>query len=218
LLELIGDPAAPARPGPKRSKVADRIADIPAQKLPDFWRKCLPQLRTAYRDTCAYLGMKIHPATGAASIDHFRPKSTHQQLAYEWSNFRLAAQQVNTNKGEHGDVMDPFEVHCGWFALDIGTFEVRPSTDLDSLQRTRVELTISRLKLNEPTFCKTREEYHDWYHGLRVSSGKGLPLTWLRDECPYVAYELDRQGRLREEIGARQTGVTSGLLIPERSI
>ena len=205
LLELIGDPAAPPRRGPRRQKVADRIADIPAANLPTCWRDCLPQLRAAYRDTCAYLGMKIHAATGAATIDHFRPKAAHQELAYEWSNFRLAAQQVNANKGEHEDVIDPFEVEDGWFELNVGTFEIRASPGIDPQQRIRIELTIARLNLNEPTFCKTREEYHDRYHGLgeavRGDLREALPLAWLREECPYVASELERQARLREADG-----------------
>ena len=177
------------------------MADIPSANLPFFWRECLPQLRTAYRDTCAYLGMRIHPATGAATIDHFLPNHRHQELAYEWSNFRLAAQQVNANKGEHEDVLDPFDVANGWFVLDIGTFEVRASTELDEIQRKQVEATIARLKLNEPTFRKAREDYHDRYHGLGQPVGnrpvEALPLQWLTEECPYVAHELQRQGRLR---------------------
>jgi hypothetical protein len=150
--------------------------------------------------------MKIPRATATATIDHFKPKSTHQELAYEWSNFRLASQQVNTNKGDHEDVLDPFEIENGWFALDIGTFEIRPSPDLDDARRPGVERTISVLRLNEPTFRKAREEYHDRYHGLSDPVGgrpkEPLPLWWLREECPYVAQELQSQGRLREEDGA----------------
>lgn len=201
LLELIGSSEAPKRPGPKRTKVADRIEDIPAAKLPKFWRKSLGDLRAAYGDTCAYLGMRIHPSTGAATVDHFLPKSEHQDLAYEWSNFRLASQQVNTNKNEHEDVLDPFEIEDGWFELGVGDFKVRPSPELDGELRTKVEATIERLKLNEPTFCESRREYHDRYHGLgEPVAGRPeepVPLAWLERECPYVAAELRRQQRLR---------------------
>src|SRR5690606_18223088 len=99
----------------RRSVVAARIEDIPMEHLPTFWRRALADLRRAYGDTCAYLGMHIHPATGAATVDHFQPKSKHPAAAYEWTNFRLAAQQVNTNKGEHEDVLDPFQIENGWF-------------------------------------------------------------------------------------------------------
>lgn len=203
LLELIGSSAAPKRPGPKRRKVADRVEDIPPNKLPDLWRLSLDALRAAYHDICGYLGMRIHPSTGAATVDHFLPKNRHQAAAYEWSNFRLAARQVNTNKGDHEDVLDPFEIDNGWFALGLGDFKVRPAPALDDDPATKkkVEDTIARLKLNEPTFCESRREYHDRYHGLGASVDGGpvepLPLAWLEDECPYVAWELRRQARLR---------------------
>ncbi len=203
LLELSGDPAAPPRRGRGRphSPVAARIADIPSEKLPPHWTHCLPELRLAYRDTCAYLGMKIHKATGAATVDHFLPKHRHPKQAYEWSNYRLASKQVNTNKGLHEDVLDPFLIQDGWFVLNVGTFEVAPAAELDDAMRAKVQTTIDRLKLNEPTFCLARAEYHDRYHGLAGPVGnrpqEPLPLCWLEEECPFVAAELKRQARLR---------------------
>ena len=202
LRELIGESPDRPRPGPKRKPVAQRVGDIPPKDLPPFWRQSLGELRSAYRGVCAYLGMKIHPATGAATVDHFKPKSKYQHLAYEWLNFRLATQQVNTYKGE-AQVLDPFEIESGWFVLDIGTFEVKANPDLDDDLRSRIETTILHLRLNEdPTFIRAREEYHDLYHGLKTDrSGvprAPLPFDWLESECPLVAYELERQGRLRK--------------------
>lgn len=201
LRELVGDRRAVPRPGRKRRAVARRIEELASESLPPLWRNCLPRLRTAYRDICSYLGMKIHPATGAATVDHFKPKSVWQILAYEWTNYRLAARQVNASKGEHEDVLDPFEVENGWFELNLGTFEVSASRDLDEALAEKVQATIVRLKLNDPTFCKAREEYHDRYHGLSEAVGnrvrEALPLSWLEEECPFVALELERQGRLR---------------------
>lgn len=147
--------------------------------------------------------MRIHEATGAATIDHYEPKATHQELAYEWSNFRLCANQINANKGQHEDVLDPFRIESGWFVLRVGSFDVVPADGLDPATRARVEATILRLRLNEPTFRKARQEYHDRYHGLAEPVGshatEPLPLAWLRRECPYVAFELERQGRLRTD-------------------
>lgn len=202
LLELIGDPSAPKRPGPRRTAIAQTVAEIPSSKLPDYWTTALPWLRTAYHDICAYLGMPIHRATGLATVDHFKPKSKHQTDAYEWDNFRLASHQVNTNKGEHEDVLDPFDVEDGWFALEVGSFEIRPAPSLDPARCEQVRATIERLKLNEPTFCLTRAEYHDFYLGLATHDGGSigpLSIAWLDRECPYVASELRRQGRLRPD-------------------
>lgn len=194
--ELTGAPA-PTRPGPKRKAVGTRVEDIPASELRKkaLWQEVIPDLRRAYRDICAYLAMRIHPATGAATVDHFVPLDDAPQLAYEWSNYRLCSAQVNTNKKNHRDVLDPFLVGQGWFALDIGTFEVVPGPDLSSDVLEEVEATIARLKLNEPTFVQARAEYHDRYLGLVDAP---LPLEWLEAECPFVANEMKRQGRLRE--------------------
>ncbi|WP_437575492.1 hypothetical protein [Sorangium sp. So ce887] len=200
LAELIGSAEAPTRRGPKRAKLADRVEDIPSEALPAFWTEALPALRAVYRNICAYLGMYIEPATGLATVDHFKPKSNHKALAYEWSNFRLASHQINTSKGNHEDVLDPFEIEDGWFVIDLGTFKVEPAEGLDADLRAAVIATRDRLGLNSPTFCASRARYHDLYHGLKTDPDdpdEPLPLAWVRRECPFVAHELHRQGRLR---------------------
>lgn len=203
MLELIGSSEAPKRRGPKRNqgqKLADRIEDLPADKLPAYWTDALPELRTRYRDLCAYLGMYIDPATGLATVDHWKPKSKHQRLAYEWDNFRLAAHQVNVDKGDHEDVLDPFEIEDGWFVLDLLTFEVDAAECLPEGTRAAVRATRDRLKLNDPTYCQSRGRYHDFYFGLHTDADdpiEPLPLGWLSRHCPFVARELSRQGRLR---------------------
>lgn len=211
LLELIGDPSAPRRKGRKRPVVATRIEDIPAEKLPDLWRVALNDegrraeprsLRSAYHNRCAYLAMRIHPAHGAATVDHFVPKAESVTDAYEWENLRLAASRVNALKDRHR-VLDPFVVQPGWFTLNIATFEVQPGSSLDPAMRDQVKATISRLGLNETTFNQARADYHDRYHGLGWAKADEprvpLPFQWLAEECPFVAVELARQGRLRPE-------------------
>jgi hypothetical protein len=200
LLELIGSPDAPKHRGRARDKLADRIEDLPGRALPDFWTAALPSLRTSYHDICAYLGMYIDPATGAATVDHFKPKSKYPELAYEWDNFRFAARQPNSDKGDHEDVLDPFEVQDGWFVLDLLTFEVDAAPGLAPATRDAVLATRRRLKLNEPTYCQARRRYNDLYHGLKTEPDdpdEPLPLSWLLRRCPFVALELHRQGRLR---------------------
>lgn len=201
LLELIGDPAAPRRPGPRRRVVATRIEDIPANALPaKLWTAALGDLREAYDDTCAYLAMRIHPSTGAATVDHYKPKAAFQRDAFEWSNFRLASAQMNTNKGTHADVLDPFVIEDGWFVLNIGNFAVEANSALDPVLLEQVEATIERLGLNERINRDAREKFHDEYHGISpeaVATGESLPLWKLEAEAPFVARELRRQGRLR---------------------
>jgi 5-methylcytosine-specific restriction endonuclease McrA len=203
LLELTGNSSRPKRRGRPRKDRYESVDDIPVERLPETWTTVLPDMRRRYHDTCAYLAMKIHPATGAATIDHFIPKSKNKHRVYDWSNFRLAVKLVNTYKGEHEDVLDPFRIEDGWFVLNLGNFEVEANPALEPTLQARVRTTAhDRLRLNEPTFCAARQEYHDRYHGLLTYLGgpaEPLPLSWLESECPFVARELRRQGRLRPE-------------------
>lgn len=201
LLELIGSDEAPKRRGPKRAKVADRVEDIPVDKLPPDWRAAIPMLQQAYAHTCAYLGLRIDPAMGHPTVDHFVPQVVDRRLAYDWDNFRLATGQMNTNKGAHRDVLDPFVIQDGWFQLDFGTYFVVPG-NTGSPPKTSIEATIRRLKLNDPVFVDKRRDCVDRYLGNPTDDEADptpWPLTWLEREAPFVAAELRRQQRLRPE-------------------
>jgi uncharacterized protein (TIGR02646 family) len=202
LLELIGDPNAPKRSGPPR-KTYSSIEAIPGTVLPAFWRRALPSLREVYGHTCAYLGLRIHPATGAAEVDHFRPKSKHQILAYSWDNFHLSCKRVNTNKDDHEDVLDPFTIPQGLFSLNLlsGEVEIGPAATTPAIRR-QVKATISRLKLNEePTFVAARKDYIDRHLGLSnpacLVSLPPMDFLSLEFEAPFVATEIVRQGKKR---------------------
>jgi uncharacterized protein (TIGR02646 family) len=203
LLELIGDPIAPARKGRPRTVRAQSIDEIPAESLPPFWRRALPALREAYGHTCAYLGLRIHPVTGAAEVDHFKPKSKHQNLAYSWDNFRLSCKRANANKQDHEDVLDPFTIPRGLFSLNLfsGEVEIGPAATNPEI-RWQVEATIRRLKLNEePTFVDARKDYIDRHFGIGNPAGlmsqPPMDFLSLEFEAPFVAAEIDRQGKKR---------------------
>ena len=204
LLELIGDPNAPPRPGRRRPVVARSIETIPADRLPSFWRKALPVLRKAYGHKCAYLGLRIHPATGAAEVDHFLPKSKHQNLAYCWDNFRLSCKLANANKDDHEDILDPFVIAHGLFSLNLfsGEVEIGPRATNPDI-RERVNATIKRLKLNiEPTFVAARKDYIDRHFGIgnlaSLIPQPPMDFLSLEFEAPFVAAEIDRQGKKRQ--------------------
>ena len=63
-----------AVPGSRRKVVATTVNAIPPDWLEPYWRLAIPDLKRAYRRTCAYLGMRIHVGTGSATVDHFIPK------------------------------------------------------------------------------------------------------------------------------------------------
>lgn len=93
-----------------------------ATKLPNYWKNTATDLYTAYKGICASTCMYF---VAPGSVDHFVPKSRRPDLAYEWSNYRLALPQVNSYKGDSVDVLDPFVVPEGWFILDFPSCLVR---------------------------------------------------------------------------------------------
>ncbi len=160
----------------------------PEGELRPHWRHCAGQLWKAYRGICAYSCLHIPRGTGGISVDHMLPKSKRRALAYEWSNYRLACTRMNARKNDLEDVLDPFEVQDGWFALDLSTLQVVPGEGLPEQVRLRVEETIDRLDLNSDEFTLQRGAYFDDFRAGNTN------LFFLKKYFPFLANELVRQG------------------------
>ena len=184
------------QPGPRAfTRLADRDYGgnreaVPSRKFPDHWRKSHEDLLESYHRICSYLCLYIPRGTGARSVDHMVPKSEAWDLAYEWSNYRLACSLMNSRKGAATSVLDPFEVDDGWFVLELVEFQVLPGDGLEEAIVEDVWSTINQLRLNDEECRGAREEYAlaYWY--------EGIPLDYLERHAPFVARELRRQDRL----------------------
>ena len=117
------------------------------------------------------------------------PKSIRWDRVYEWTNYRLACALMNTRKGYVGEVLDPFEVEDGWFALELYEFQVMPGVGLPSSVQTKVAGTIEHLKLNDSPCREAREGFALDYWRNEIA------WSYLERHAPFVASELDRQGR-----------------------
>ena len=159
----------------------------------EYWRGALHHMRTAYRGVCAYCAHWIAPDTGSHTIDHFLPKSSRPDLAYEWSNFRYASLKLNGRKGEQL-ILDPFQLVLGWFFLDFPSLLVKPNSSLGPDERQAVSHTIDVLKLNEDDSCV--EARQGWV--LAFCSGE-ISFAHLSTRAPFIACELQRQ-KLVEKI------------------
>jgi len=195
IAELVGKNPAHPRPGPKREKVAERREDIPAAEFPPYWRKVNSEMLTRYRRLCAYLSLYIEHATGAPTIDHVIPKSKAWDRVYEWSNYRLACALMNSRKNNTDKVLDPFEIDDDWFALELVELQVKPGPGATGAIAERVEQTIEQLGLNDDDCCKARQEYVEGY----LSDEDPLPFSYVKRRAPFIARELKRHGRLRED-------------------
>jgi hypothetical protein len=170
------------------------LASTGTGELPPHWRNCLQQLWEAYGGICAYLAVRIPPGTGARSTDHLVPRKKRRELAYEWTNFRLACSLMNARKGVFEDVLDPFEVEDGWFVLELSSLEVLPRSDLSPNRCELVRQTIDRLRLNDPECVAARAEHYDAYLRHLKDPEAGMTFDLLRRWSPFVVKELIRQG------------------------
>jgi len=157
----------------------------------------LPEMLHAYARLCAYTSLYIERVTGAPSVDHVLPKSQRWDRVYAWDNYRLACALMNTHKGAWDDVLDPFEVVDGWFALEFVECQVIAQPGLDGARTAQVCASIERLGLNDAECLAARREYVESYEQGDIR------LDYLRRRAPFIALEMRRQGRLRPEDPSR---------------
>lgn len=87
------------------------------------------------------------------------------------------------------DHSDPFKIEDGWFIIDFETFRVKPSPNLSSALKHKVQVTCDVLGLNDESTCmKSRSRYIEGYCRDK------WPFSHLEDEAPFIAQELRRQG------------------------
>ena len=157
------------------------------------WQACLPDLRRAYSEICAYSACWVH---SEGTVDHFWPRTKRPDLAYEWKNYRLACARLNAYKGSSTDVLDPFHIQPGWFVLNFDNFFVESSTGVPANVESAVRRTIAILRLNADDFLV---QYR--FSVVRDYANGDLPLDYLRRRYPFIASELQRQN-LTEAIRA----------------
>lgn len=153
----------------------------------NYWKKADKELFAAYERICAYSCMRIPMSPG--TIDHYHPKSVRHDLAYEWSNLRLAFHKLNLYKGDSVEVADPFTLQPGHFVLDFPSCLVVPGAGLSDEDRVRVESTIRVLKLNAD------DDLVQGRCDIMMSFADGhVMLPYLRESYPFLAAEIERQG------------------------
>jgi hypothetical protein len=153
----------------------------------EFWKEAIMDLYSAYAGICAYCAEWIPRTTGEISVDHFLPKSIHPHLAYEWSNYRLAARRFNDLKQDHTDVVDPFTLQADWFVLDFPSLLVKANGVLAAYDAEHIWKTIKRLHLNDERAIQSR------YRWVRDYCENLFGFDYLRRNAPFIAYELERQ-------------------------
>jgi hypothetical protein len=154
----------------------------------EYWRNSLDDLYTSYNQICSYSAHWIPRTEGSPTVDHFIPKSINPNLAYEWSNFRLACLRMNARKWIFQDILDPFKIQYEWFLLDFPSLLIKANSSLEESIKTQVISTIKRLKLNDDDGCVKQRQ--DWL--MAYCKGE-ITFDFLNKTAPFIAYELNRQ-------------------------
>lgn len=152
----------------------------------NFWSRCSAELYQAYGGICAYSGEWFSRTTALVSVDHFYPKSSHQEKAYEWDNYRLTTQVMNGYKGDK-IVLDPFEIQNGDLVLDFPSCLVKPRKDMTPAEKSKAKSTIQILHLNDEDQATRRCEIIMEYICGNISR------VFLESKYPFIAEELNRQ-------------------------
>lgn len=201
LRQLAGLPPLRPRRGRRIQARVARIEDITAEMLRDHphWTRAMPALHKAYGGMCAYLARYIE-LVEVPTTDHFVAlrNACDPRLAYTWFNFRLACGYMNSCKGAIPEVLDPFAIGDGWFALNLNDFHTVVGPAAPPAQIAAIEATIRALHFNGAEVVELRRRAAARY--WRPPPGKApLPLWYLEEQQPFLAREIRRQGRLRPD-------------------
>jgi len=167
-----------------------KVAHPTKWKNREYWQNALYDLYQAYAGICTYSAQWIQFDAGAATVDHFIPKSVAPQLAYEWRNYRFASRTTNIRNGDYRDVLDPFNLKPNSVILDFPSLLIKPNPALSQSQKKKVIATIRRLKLNDDDTCVQARQH--WVEAFCT----GCPFDFLKRHAPFIAYELQRQNLL----------------------
>ncbi len=154
-------------------------------KKKNFWSKAAKELHAAYSGVCAYTAIYL-PHQG--SVDHFLPKASYPNLAYEWSNYRLSNGKVNNTKGNQLGIIDPFVVKDDWFLLELPSCLIKANPSLERQLRTNINNTINSLALNgDDSYVQERCNILIEYAREEIGIG------FLVRRYPFLAKEVKRQ-------------------------
>ena len=181
------------KPGLDYLRKSGITPNLPAPAKTEFkpcWRACLGELHSRYNGICAYTCIYLERVTGGISVDHFVAKSmARAELAYQWSNYRLASMAMNVRKNRYDDVLDPFSLTAETFHLELVSGSIFPNPALAGTN-TEPAVAIARLGLDDPEFRQTRASWFGDYVNRDISE------HYLQTHSPFVWYEAQRQGLL----------------------
>lgn len=169
------------------------------KQLPPYWKAVHSEFFAAYDGYCAYTTFRL-PTSDCGVVDHFMPKSHARELAYEWSNYRLAGYYVNSKKCDSCEVLDPFLLpEDAFFLLADGSIEPNVSAFASPEHIEQAHRTISILGLNSVANCSARQKYiQSFLEKISAESDKQNIIAYakeaLENTSRFLSREAQRQG------------------------
>ncbi len=158
-------------------------------RIHSYWRRILHSLHSAYAGICGYSCHWIPYDTGADTVEHFKPKTKYPKEAFEWANFRLVCQLLNSRKGEDEEILDPFSIQTGWFVIEFPALIVKPAPNLRKSLQESVKRTRDVLGLNDEATCMMmRQQFVIDYCKNEIS------FAHLEKRAPFLALQMKTQG------------------------
>lgn len=150
-----------------------------------LWIPFTPALAAGFRDLCGYSALRL--ASGG-TVDHFLSVKSRPDLAYEWSNYRYAAHELNAcKKNADASILDPYEVGEGWFELTLPSLQLRATDKVPMAMRARADFTLQRLGLRDgERVLRARRKW------LELYELGDLTLDGLRRCAPLIAEAVAR--------------------------
>lgn len=146
-----------------------------------------PILAAQTQQHCSFCDSFPIEPPGKETIEHFRPKSTYEERAYEWDNLFLACSCCQSAKGEDFDDAllkpdeDGFEFD-DWFLADLTDGKLEPHPGLLGVERNRAKMTIELYGLDSPEQRAARKLWiHEYGPKHRGSALDHLPFReWMK--------------------------------------
>lgn len=151
-----------------------------AKRPPALWSAYASDLAAGFGNLCGYAAM-LDPTGG--TVDHYLSYKKYPELTYEWRNYRYASAVLNASKRTADDrVLDPYEVHAGWFEILLPSLQMRATDAVPAALKAKAEYTLDRLKLRDgERVIRWRQAWYDMY-----LAGK-LTLPGLAEVAPLLA-------------------------------
>lgn len=142
-------------------------------RSPACYQEIRRQLSTMTQAHCAFCDGPIG-VESRETVEHFRPKNTFHNLAYEWNNLFPCCDMCQSNKRENFDpaLLKPDEPEYAfdkYFVANFSTGEIEPSPHSDEEARQKADVTIKIYGLNLPARKKARKrEWESYQRGLQA--------------------------------------------------